>query len=405
MHSTELTVRQVMQPEPIAVEAGCLVQQALDLMNRHRIGAVVVTDRTGALAGIFTERDLLRRVACADPRWRDTPIADWMTRDPYTVGPDVGWLEAAGMLERLRVRHLPVLEGGRVIGLISTRLLMARRAEFLNRTIERRTRELRQANEQLMARDAEMMYNLRAAGRLQTRLLLPSAPPSWPELRWGIHYAPLDHLGGDLYDFVHPGPDHLGFLIADASGHSIPATMVAIMCRIAFAQVARGTTQPGEVLTAMNARLQGLTDERFVTAFYGVLDRRTRVLTYANAGHPYPFRWSARTGEVKPLVAQGFLLGIMPEEVYRERTVELEPGDRLCFYTDGLVEARDEIGQTFGTDRLRGCLTQYGGKTADELKCHIQGCQETFRGTHPLNDDVTLVVAELRAEASAAMLP
>jgi serine phosphatase RsbU (regulator of sigma subunit) len=389
-----------MQPAPIAVEPACLLRQALELMNRHRIGALIVSNAGGGLAGIFTERDLLRRVATADPGWRDTPIAEWMTRDPYTIGPDVGWLEAAGMLERLQVRHLPVLEGGQVIGLISTRLLMARRAEFLNRTIERRTSELRLANEQLMARDAEMVYNLRAAGRLQTRLLLPSAPPSWPEVSWGIHYAPLDHLGGDLYDFVHPGPDHLGFLIADASGHSIPATMVAIMCRIAFAQAARGTIHPGEVLTAMNAGLQGLTDERFVTAFYGVIDRRTRVLTYANAGHPYPFHWSARTGEVKPLVAQGFLLGIMPEEQYRERAVELEPGDRLCFYTDGLVEARDEIGQTFGTDRLRGCLREHGAKSADELLAHIRGCQESFRGVHPLNDDVTLVVAELCKKVS-----
>lgn len=396
MPMTELTVRQVMQPDPIAVEPGYPLSGVLDQMNRHRIGAVIVAGPDRTLAGIFTERDLLRRVATAPAGWRELPVDEWMTRDPYTIGPDVGWLEAAGMLERLRVRHLPVLEGGRVIGLISTRLLMARRAEFLNRTIERRTRELRQANDQLMTRDAEVMYNLRAAGRLQTRLLLPSAPPAWPELHWGIHYAPLDHLGGDLYDFVHPGPDHLGFLIADASGHSLPAMMVAIMCRIAFSQASRGTIHPGEVLTAMNTQLQGLTDERFVTAFYGVLDRRTRVLTFANAGHPYPYRWSARTGEVKPLIAQGFLLGIMPEEMYRERTVELEPGDRLCFYTDGLVEARDEIGQTFGTDRLHGCLTQHGAKSAGDLMAHIRGCQESFRGVHPLSDDVTLVVAELR---------
>lgn len=396
MPTTELTVRQVMQPEPIAVGPDAPLGVVVDLMNLHRIGAVIVSAPGGGLAGIFTERDLIRRVATAPPGWLDLPVGEWMTREPYTIGPDVGWLEAVGMLERLRVRHLPVVEGGRVTGLISTRLLMARRAEFLNRTIERRTRELRQANEQLMARDAEVLYNLRSAGRLQTRLLLPSAPPAWGELGWGVHFAPLDHLGGDLYDFVHPGPDHLGLLIADASGHSIPAMMVAIMCRTAFAQAARSTTHPGEVLTAMNAQLQGLTDERFVTAFYGVLDRRTRVLTYANAGHPYPFRWSARTGEVKPLVAQGFLLGIMPEEQYRERTVELEPGDRLCFYTDGLVEARDEIGQTFGTDRLRGCLTEHGRLPADELTNHIRSCQESFRGTHPLNDDVTLVVAELR---------
>jgi serine phosphatase RsbU (regulator of sigma subunit)/CBS domain-containing protein len=394
MPSSDLIVRQVMQPEPVAVEPDCPVRDVLDLMNRHRIGAVLVA-AGGALAGIFTERDLLRRVGTAHPGWRDQSVAEWMTPDPFTVGPDVGWLEVAEMLERLRVRHLPVVESGRVIGLISNRLLMARRAEFLNRMIERRTRELRLANEHLLARDAEVMHNLRAAGRLQTRLLLPSAPPEWPELRWGLHYAPLDHLGGDLYDFAQPDPDHLGVLIADASGHSLPASIVAIMSRIAFAEAARTTTHPGEVLTSMNRRLQGLTDDRFVTAFYGVLDRRTRVLTYANAGHPYPFRWDARTGEVHPLVAQGFLLGVIPEEVYRERVVELRPGDRLCFFTDGVTEARNEIGETFGTDRLRTCLAAHGKEPAAELARGVIREQTEFRGSHPLTDDVTLVAAEL----------
>ena len=121
-----------------------------------------------------------------------------------------------------------------------------------------------------------MRLNMNVAGRLQTRLLLPSAPPGWPELSWGIHYAPLDPLGGDYYDFAQPDDRHLGILIADASGHSIPAAMVAIMARFAFAEVVRHTVRPAEVLSVMNRRLQGLTDERFVTAFFGVLDRQTR---------------------------------------------------------------------------------------------------------------------------------
>ena len=203
------------------------------------------------------------------------------------------------MMVRRRVRHLPVIEDGRVIGIVSAGDLMSRRTEYLNRQVEERTRELKGANDELMARDAELSYNLRAAGRFQTRLLLPHAPPDWPELRWGVHYAPLDHLGGDYYDVAQPDPDHLGFLIADASGHSIAAMMVAIMSRSAFAEAASSTTSPGAVLTAMNDRLQGLADERFVTAFYGVLDRRTSVLTYANAGHPYPLLRVAATGEVQ----------------------------------------------------------------------------------------------------------
>jgi serine phosphatase RsbU (regulator of sigma subunit) len=391
-----LTVRQVMQSEPVMVPPEFPLREALGLMNDRRIGALIVVHPDGSLAGIFTERDLLKRMVAAPAGWRDLPISAWMTLNPHTIGPNAGWDAAVEMMDRLRVRHLPVIEAGLVIGILSTRLLMRRRADYLNQQIERRTRELRHANDELLARDSEQTYNLKAAGRFQTRLLLPNQPPAWPELRWGMHYAPLDHLGGDYYDVAHPEPDLLGFLIADASGHSIAAAMVAIMSRTAFSAVASRATSPGEVLTEMNNRLQGLADHRFVTAFYAVLNRRTQMLTYANAGHPYPLRWIAKTGEVQSLGAQGFMLGIMPEEQYREKTVRLEVGDRLCFYTDGLVEARNEIGETFGTERLQACVATHGAESAEGLTQHIMNWQRAFRGSQALTDDVTLVVAELR---------
>lgn len=395
MNPELLTVRHVMQAEVVTVAPDCPLDVALGLMNLHRIGAIVVTRDDRSLVGIFTERDLLRRVAVVNGDWRSLPISAWMTPDPHTIDPNVDWEAAMQAMERLRVRHLPVIENGRVIGIVSPRLLVAHRAQYLRGKVEARTRELRQANEDLMARDAELRYNLQAAGRFQNRLLLPHAPPDWPELRWGVHYAPLNHLGGDYYAIARPDNEHLGVLIADASGHSIAAAMVAILSRIAFSEVSERTARPGEVLAAMNRRLQGLADERFVTAFYGVLDRRTRVLTYASAGHPHPFRVSSRTGDVQPLTAQGFLLGIMPDEVYREREVVLEPGDRLCFYTDGLIEARNEIGETFGTDRLQQCLTLHGSEPAEKLSACVLSHQQDFRGSSPLSDDVTLVVGEL----------
>ena len=390
-----LTVRELMQPDPVLVEPDRPVREVLREMNSRRIGAVVVVTADRALLGIFTERDLLRRVMDADADWRDFPVSRWMTREPHTVAPDLDWEGVTALLERLQVRHLPVVEHGRVIGIISGRMLLGRRTEYLNRQVGERTRQLKQANDELMARDADLRYHLRAAGRLQNRLLLPGSPPDWPELRWGLHFMPLDHLGGDYYDVARPDPDYLGFLIADASGHSIAAGMVAIMSRIAFADIADSTTSPGEVLTEMNRRLQGLADERFVTAFYAVLNRRSRVLTYANAGHPYPLRWVAATRQVQPLSAPGFMLGIMPEEQYREKTVQLAIGDRLCFYTDGLTEARNEIGETFGTDRLTRCLETHADDPATALSEHILHCQRSFQGSYPLTDDLTLVVAEL----------
>lgn len=395
MRQDVLTVREVMQRDPVQVPASCPLREVMGEMNRLRIGAVLVTNGDHELEGIFTERDLLRRVADADPGWRDLPVSAWMTTAPITIGPDERWEAAVELMDRRRVRHLPVLSGSRVIGILSTRMLMSRRAADLNRVVEERTSELKRALGEIMARDAESRHNLRAAGRLQTRLLLPHAPPDWSELRWGLHYAPLDHLGGDYYDVARPHPDHLGLLIADASGHSIAAAMVAIMSRTAFADVSATTISPGEVLSEMNARLQGLADDRFVTAFYGVLNRRTWELTYANAGHPYPLRFVARTGAVQSLSAQGFMLGIVPDERYREKTVQLEPGDRLCFFTDGLVEARNELGEGYGTDRLEAALAAHGRIGAEDLLAKLLADQGAFRGDTKHTDDVTLVVSEL----------
>lgn len=392
----DVTVREVMNADPARVAPDQPVQAALDLMNTRRVGAIIVADAENRVVGIFTERDFLRRACAGATNSQATPIREWMAPQPYTIHPDAGWEEAVASMERLRVRHLPVVEDGRLVGIVTTRNLMAHRAGHLNQIVAERTRELRHANDALLARDAELTHYMQAAARLQKRIVLPQAPPDWPEVAWGIHYAPLDPLGGDLYGFARPDNVHLGVLIADASGHGIPAAMVAILARLAFAEASKQTIRPGEVLAAMNQRLQNMTDERFVTAFYGVLNRRTRRLTYANAGHPFPIRYSARTTAADELPARGFLLGVMPEEMYAERTVDLEPGDRICLFTDGVADCRDERGATFGHDRLRDLLPQFAGQTAAGMTEALARELRQFRGTARQLDDMTLVVAEIR---------
>lgn len=391
-----LTVREVMSANPVVVPADCPIAEVMRRMNEQRIGAVMVEGPANRLVGIFSERDLLRRIISAVPGWRDYAVADWMTREPHSIAPDVGWDEAVGMMTKLRVRHLPVIENGRVIGIVTSRALMSRRSDHLDRVIDESTREIREFNEALLARDTELRQNLRVAGKLQTQLMLPKSPPDWPELEWAVHYAPLDHLGGDYYDYALPAPDRIGLLIADASGHSIAAAMVAVMTRIAFAEVAPTTSSPGKVLTALNERLLGVAEDRFVTAFYGMLDRTSRTLRYSAAGHPDPFLIDGRTGEVKPLVTRGFLLGIMPDEVYSEREITVNPGDRLCFYTDGLIEARNSIGELFGTDRLRDCLGQYGRESPARLVEQVLAAQKLFCDGQPATDDVTLAVLGIK---------
>jgi serine phosphatase RsbU (regulator of sigma subunit) len=389
----EITVRHVMTAEPVVVEPECPVQDVLRRMNTRRIGAALV-GAGGRIQGIFTERDFLRHTAEALPGWRAKPVAEWMTRDPHTIEPDCGWEDAVARMEECRVRHLPVVESGKIVGIVSARQLMARRNEHLNRLVEERTAELQRLYDEVSARDSELRQNMVIAGRLQTRLLLPGAPPGWPEVRWGIHYAPLDPLGGDYYDFTVSGDRQMGLLIADASGHSVAAGMVAIMARFAFAEVVRQTIRPAEVLRFMNRRLQGLTDERFVTAFYGVLDRHTREFRYASAGHPPALR-CGRDGHVEQLSARGLMLGIMPEARYDESVVTLEPGDRLCLYTDGVIESRSPGNEPFGLERLKRFLLEANGTPAEALTQQLAERLQRFRGDLPAWDDLTILIADV----------
>lgn len=390
--SNDITVGQVMMADPIRLGPDRPIQDALDLMNRHRVGAVLVVEEE-RLIGIFTERDFLRRAAAATSGWRTSPISEWMSPNPYTIESGTGWDNALTSLERLRVRHLPVVDEGRVVGIVSARQLIGKRAEYLKSIVDARMSELRRANDALLARDSEMLHYMKAAAKLQRKVVLPHAPPDWA----GVYYAPLEPLGGDYYDFVQPDDDHLGILIADASGHSIPAAMVAIMTRAAFVEIAPKTLSPGEVLASLNIRLQELIDERFVTAFYAVFNRRTRQLTYANAGHPFPFHWSARSHVCSPLSIRGFLLGINPDEIYREKSLELEPGDRLCFYTDGIPDAQNERGESFGADWIADLLSHVPAEQeAKEWTDRIVSELKTFRGNERAIDDMTLIVAKVK---------
>ena len=157
------------------------------------------------------------------------------------------------------------------------------------------------------------------------------------------------------------------------------------------------TLREAVMMGVMNERLQELTDERFVTAFYGVFDRQSRVFRYATAGHPHPLLYESKTGTVKQLCGQGFLLGVVPDEVYTEREVVLEPGDKICFYTDGVIEARNVIDEMFNVDRLIQCLQDHSSQPSSDVLRGILNSLSTFCDGTPYGDDVTRAVVDIVA--------
>ncbi len=383
-----LAVRDIMEEGPLTIAPDTPVRDVVRVMTKLRLGAMLIGVGP-ILHGIFSERDLLDMAADMGTDWGQLPVSNWMTRELETISADAGWEDAMAMMERLHIRHLPVVDDGQLVGILYARQLMAHRAHHLNQQVEKRTHELSE-------RDRAMQYQLQVAGRLLNRALLPKSPPDGPELAWAVRYSPLDALGGDYYDFVNHDANNVGVLITDAAGHSVPAAMVAVMARIAFAEVTRNTTAPAEVLKAMNDRLLGLTEERFVTAFFGRLNRHDRTMTCANAGHPHPIHYSARTGVCQPVGPRGLMLGIMDDVAYPEMTINLDPGDRLVFYTDGVSEASNGNGDMFGVERLVEAVSDAAGRNAEELLQHIEERLQDFRGDQHASDDVTILVAAVK---------
>lgn len=181
---------------------------------------------------------------------------------------------------------------------------------------------------------------LRLAGMLQ-RDFLPAKLPNSDDLHWAVTFLPAEWVSGDIYDVARIDEQHIGFYLADAVGHSMPAALLTMFIKQAL--VMRQTVEknyrifsPAEVIRNLNVKMAGqkLSGYQFATCCYCLLNVKTRQLTFARAGHPYPIL--LRKGEPPmQLQARGSLLGIFESAEFLQETVQLQAGDRLLLYSDG----------------------------------------------------------------------
>jgi serine phosphatase RsbU (regulator of sigma subunit) len=198
----------------------------------------------------------------------------------------------------------------------------------------------------------EMAKQLEMAGHVQ-RNFLPTRLPHTQKIRWAASFHPAEWVSGDIYDIARLDEKHIGFYLADAVGHSMPAALLTIFLKQAATM--RQTIgndyyifKPWEVVTALNLRMseQELAGCLFATCFYGLLNIETLQLEYARAGHPYPVL--IRGEELIQLKTRGGLLGIFPEADFEQKSIQLQPGDKLFIFSDGaepLLGESDEQGE------------------------------------------------------------
>ena len=217
-------------------------------------------------------------------------------------------------------------------------------------------------------------------------------------------YSPAGSVAGDFYDVLSDGQG-LGVLIADVSGHGVPAALSASMMKVALRAQAEQMASPAGVLTGLNRTLSGLLGNQFITAAYVYFDTVRRELRYTGAGHPPVLLWRSGAKKVDALEENGLFLGPFPGAEYASLCTAFEPGDRCLLYTDGLVEASNRKDEEFGAERLSEFLARSFGlepnaacsALLDQVTAWLGGEMESQQ------DDITFVLVEFRpAEVDAS---
>ncbi len=260
--------------------------------------------------------------------------------------------------------------------------------------------QLKRRGEKLNFHLSRIDEELRLAARLQQDFL-PKTLPQIGQIHFHTLFRPVGHVSGDFYDVLRLDENHIGFYIADAVGHGVPAALLTMFIKHALAtkQIGVGGYRlltAGETMTRLNETLieQALSAATFATALYGTINIETRQVTFARAGHPLPMVLRAN-GTIESLEAEGGLLGVFPDETFEECTVTLESGDRLLLVTDGVEVA---FGADIATSQQRW-LDELEARRHLPAEQFLQGFGDLIDhagGDIALRDDLTMLILEIR---------
>lgn len=237
------------------------------------------------------------------------------------------------------------------------------------------------------------VQELNFAGRIQASFL-PGELPRLDGWELAVTLIPARETSGDFFDFIPLPDDRIGILVADVADKGVGAALYMALSRTLIRTYALEylDAQPELVFFSSNERvLQDARANLFVTAFYGILDQKSGIFTYANAGHNAPYLLR-QDGSLESLNATGMPLGIEEEAIWGQVSIQIEPGDVLIFYTDGVPDAQNREGELFREKRLVEVAQAYRGLGAQELQEAIISEIRDFVDGAPQFDDITLLV-------------
>jgi sigma-B regulation protein RsbU (phosphoserine phosphatase) len=239
-----------------------------------------------------------------------------------------------------------------------------------------------------------LSYDLDLAARIQQKILHQEFPVFPEDSRFDI-YADMiaaKYVGGDFYDFFKYDEDRVVFFIGDVVGKGVPAAIYMAVCRTMLKAIGSEVASPAECMEKVNNMLIPESDiTTFVTVFYGVLDLKTGELSYCNGGHNLPYILS-KDGAVKELEnIGGLLMGKFEGMPYEMNTIQLQPGDTIVTFTDGVTEAANEDGGYFDEERVIAYLEKHPGISLEFLVKGLFLEAMKFTGAAEQSDDITVL--------------
>ena len=237
---------------------------------------------------------------------------------------------------------------------------------------------------------------LETARHIQSSIL-PNTVPELDNLSIIAAYHPMAAVAGDFYDFIPIDSKHAGFLIADVSGHGVPAALIASMVKIAMQSVVDSAHDPGEVMQRLSSILANQVQGQFVTAAYLYIDSATCQARYSAAGHPPLLYWDSAAQRPESIESNGLFFGYVKKKDYPVREISFKSGDRFLLYTDGLTEPENSDGEPFGDHRLLEVIHSHENTPAEKLNAILL---EELRLWQPASvsqqDDLTWIIIDIK---------
>ena len=279
--------------------------------------------------------------------------------------------------------------GLRIFHNISAMLCFAFVVYFIQRYIEQREALAKTVQQQ---RD-DLLQDVKLAAQVQ-RLFLPSGKPAIDGLEIAGMMRPARGIGGDFYDYIPIDAHTIQVVIADVAGKGVPAALLMAATAAALRLEANRDRNMLQQVERLNTEIGAVSNpEQYVTLLVAEIDTHKRIIHYVNCGHNPALLFRAKTGALTRMDSSCPPIGLSPDEICELASANLIVGDVLVFYTDGVTEAENRLGEEFGMERLSTVVQRGSSLSAEELMIDIYNTAADFCGDD-FNDDVTILVVK-----------